>query len=370
MGGQAKTNPPFRAEHVGSLLRPAKLRQAFRDHGAGRMAADEFRAIQDQAVSEVIALQENIGLEAVNDGEFRRASYWSHFVAGTDGLDVARARFDFHDQSGAALHFLAPHVTGKLKRRHSLSGDEFDFLKKATLGTAKITLPSPPTMHFWDGAGSVAAAGYASEADFFADLARLYTQEIADLAARGSTYIQMDEVPLAMLCDEGVRARTLADGRDPDELVGHYVALFNACLAGRPAEMTVALHLCRGNFKGKWLTEGSYRYVAERLFNEIDVDVFFLEYDTPRAGDFAPLAALPENKSVVLGLVSSKVPTLEKADDLKRRIAEASRFVPLERLGLSPQCGFASAVSGNPVTFEEQVAKLELVVRVAQEVWG
>jgi 5-methyltetrahydropteroyltriglutamate--homocysteine methyltransferase len=370
MGNRAKINPPFRAEHVGSLLRPAKLRQAFRDHGEGRIGADEFRALQDRAVTEVIALQEDIGLQAVNDGEFRRASYWSHFVEGTDGLEVARARFDFHDPSGATMHFLAPHVTAKIKRRQSLSGDEFDFLKKTAKETPKTTLPSPPTMHFWDAVGSVAAAGYAGEADFFADLAALYRQEIADLAARGATYIQMDEVPLAMLCDEGVRGRTRSEGGDPDDLVGQYVDLFNACLEGRPAGMTVALHLCRGNFKGNWLTEGSYGYVARRLFNEIEVDGFFLEYDTPRAGDFAPLAALPRNKSVVLGLVSSKTPELEDADAIKRRIAEAARFVPLERLGLSPQCGFASAVSGNPVTFADQVAKLELVVRVAEEVWG
>ncbi|MDP6426723.1 MAG: 5-methyltetrahydropteroyltriglutamate--homocysteine S-methyltransferase [Rhodospirillales bacterium] len=365
-----KLNPPFRADHVGSLLRPAKLRQAFRDFSAGEISAETFAAIQDEAVRGAVAMQEETGLKSITDGEFRRASYWSHFVAGIDGLEVAEARFDFKDQSGAAMHFLAPHVTGRIRRRGPLSASEFEFLKSATSETPKVTLPSPPTMHFWDRTGSVSDAGYGGPEKFFADLAQIFQAEIADLAAAGAGYIQLDEVPLVMLCDEALRDRIRAAGEDPDLYVDHYIKLFNACLAGRPAEMTVALHICRGNFKGHWLTEGSYGYVAERVFREIDVDAFFLEYDSPRAGDFTPLAAVPLGKSVILGLVSSKLPQLENADDLKRRIDEAAAYLPLENLGLSPQCGFASAVSGNPVAEDEQKAKLALVVEVAEAVWG
>lgn len=366
----AKKRLPFRAEHVGSLLRPAKLREAFRDHAAGKMTPDEFRAVQDESIRDVVRMQENVGLEAVTDGEFRRASYWSHFVEGIEGFGLEQARFDFHDEAGESVHFISPKVTGKLNRPGGLSGDELDFLRNETSKTPKITMPSPPTMHFWAKPDSVSVAGYADDAAFFADLAAVYHQELSDLASRGATYVQLDEVPLAMLCDETVRAKTKADGDDPDAVVGEYVDLINASVAGLPDTLTVAMHLCRGNFKGKWLTEGSYRYVADRLFNEINVDALFLEYDTPRAGDFAPLDSVPSNKSVVLGLVSSKVPELEAADALKRRIDEAGKHMSLDRLAISPQCGFASAVSGNPVTFEDEVAKLELVVKVARDVWG
>ena len=362
--------PPFRAEHVGSLLRPARLREAFRDLGSGALTQEVFRSIQDESIRDVVRMQESVGLEAVTDGEFRRASYWSHFVDGIEGLGTEQARFDFHDHSGQGLHFIAPKVTGRLKRSRSLSGDELDFLQNETSSTVKITMPSPPTMHFWADRASAKAAGYSGDDAFFADLAEVYRQEIRDLAAAGATYIQLDEVPLAMLCDETVRERVRAEGDDPGAVVGRYLDLINSSLRDRPETLTVAMHLCRGNFKGKWLTEGGYAAVADRLFNEIDVDAFFLEYDSPRAGDFAPLASVPSDKSVVLGLVSSKTPQLEEADALERRLEEASDHMPLDRLAISPQCGFASAVSGNPVTFEDEVAKLELVVRVARRVWG
>ena len=365
-----KRNPPFRADHVGSLLRPAALRQAFRDHSAGNISAVEFTAIQDGVIRDAVALQENAGLKSITDGEFRRASYWSHFVEGIEGLEVAEARFDFTNASGDAMHFFAPHVTGPIKRNGPLSGAEFDFLKSTTVATPKVTLPSPPTMHFWDATSAVADAGYAGPEEFFADLAAVFQAEIADLAARGARYIQLDEVPLVMLCDESLRGRIRSAGEDPDQYVDHYIKLFNACLEGAPDDMTVALHICRGNFKGHWLTEGSYGYVAKRVFQEINVDAFFLEYDSPRAGDFSPLAQIPRDKTAVLGLVSSKVPELEKPDDLKRRIDEASQFLPLENLGISPQCGFASAVSGNPVSQDDEKAKLALVVETAEAVWG
>jgi 5-methyltetrahydropteroyltriglutamate--homocysteine methyltransferase len=352
------------------LLRPAGLRAAYRARQEGRIGAEAFRQAQDEAIRAALALQERLGFRAVTDGEFRRASYWSPVVEAAEGLGVAPARFAFHDDAGRATNFLAPRVTGKVRRARPISGGELDFLRAATARVAKLTLPSPPTLHFWAEPGAARVAGYRDDDACFADLALLYREEIADLAKRGARYLQIDEVPLAMLCDGALRSRLARDGEDADVLVGRYVELINAALSGRPAGMTVAMHLCRGNFKGQWLAEGSYRFVAERLFNGIAVDAFFLEYDTPRAGDFAPLAAMPKDKAVVLGLVSTKRPELEERDDLLRRIAEAARIVPLERLALSPQCGFASAVSGNPVTGEHQERKLRLVREVAEEVWG
>jgi methionine synthase II (cobalamin-independent) len=370
MAASYRINPPFRADHVGSLLRPRALRDAHKAHAAGQLDDAAFRAAQDRAIREAVALQEGCGLQSITDGEFRRASYWSHFVEATDGLDVAPARFEFHDDAGRKTSFLAPRVTGRVRRARPISGAEFDFLQGATARTPKLTMPSPPTMHFWGEARQFQAAGYRDDDTYLADLAAVYREEIADLGARGARYLQLDEVPLAMLCDPDMRARVLRDGQQPDALVDAYVALINEALRGRPAAMTVALHLCRGNFKGQWLSQGGYGYVSERLFAGIEVDAFFLEYDTPRAGDFAPLDAVPPNKVVVLGLVSTKRPQLEETGQLRRRIEEAARHVPLERLALSPQCGFASTVAGNPLTVADEQAKLRRVSEVAQQVWG
>lgn len=365
-----RTGPPFRAEHIGSLLRPESLRKAFRDFSAGRIDAGAFRAEQDRSIREVVALQENLGFQAVSDGEFRRVSYWAHFVEATAGLEVERSRFDFRGEDGKTTHFLAPKIAGKVRRERAISGEEFDFLKAVAGVTPKITMPSPPTMHFWARPGQAKAAGYPDDDAYLADLAKVFREEIADLCRRGATYLQLDEVPLAMLCDDTLRARVKADGDDPQRLVQRYVDLFNECLAGKPDSLTVGLHLCRGNFKGQWLSEGGYQAVAEKMFNEIDVDAFFLEYDTPRAGDFAPLAAVPETKSVVLGLVSTKTAELEDVDALVRRVEEAGRYIDLDRLAVSPQCGFASTVAGNPVTLDTEKAKLGLVQEVARRVWG
>jgi 5-methyltetrahydropteroyltriglutamate--homocysteine methyltransferase len=355
---------------VGSLLRPPALREAFREFNAGRIGADEFRRAQDSAIREVVSTQEQLGLHGITDGEFRRASYWSHFVDAVDGFSVADSRFRFHDDAGHATPFLSPRVTGKVRRACPISGDEFAFVASITRRTPKLTMPSPPTMHFWSPPEAVKAAGYRDDDTFFADLAQVYREEIAELAAHGARYIQLDEVPLAMLCDEQARKAVRAAGQDPGDLVRRYARLIAESIKGRPAGMTIGLHLCRGNFKGQWLSEGGYQTVAERLFNDTGVDAFFLEYDTPRAGDFTPLASVPHGKTVVLGLVSSKTPVLEAKEDLKRRIEAASRYVPLERLAISPQCGFASAVSGNPVTPADQRAKLALVRDVASEVWN
>ncbi len=362
--------PPFRADHVGSLLRPPELRRAHRDFADGRLSEDAFRDIQDQAIRDVVALQEGVGLKAVTDGEFRRASYWAHFVEAIEGFTVKPAIFRFHDDAGSEQEFLAPHVEGRISRPRSISGHEFAFLAEVAHALPKITMPSPPTLHFWRGRDGVDRDAYPDIETFFEDLAQVYRQEIADLAERGARYLQIDEVPIAMLCDSQVCEILAAQGVDAARLLDRYVALINACVGARPEGVTMAMHLCRGNFKGRWLSEGGYDAVAEKLFNEIDVDAFFLEYDSPRAGDFAPLRFVPKGRTVVLGLVSSKTPVLESKDHLKRRIDEASRHLALEQLALSPQCGFASTVAGNPVTQEDEIRKLALIVETASEVWG
>ncbi len=370
MASDNHERPPFRADHVGSLLRPGRLTQAFRAFHQGEIEADAFRAAQDAAITEVVRLQEDVGLQSITDGEFRRGSYWSHFVERIEGLTIAPARFQFRDEQGVETAFTAPHVTGRLARRDGISTDEFRFLKQATERTPKITMPSPPTMHFWRGRDGIARDAYETVAEFFADLAAIYQAEIAELAGLGARYIQLDEVPLAMLCDPDVAATLSAAGEDPDALVDQYVAAINGALADRPPAVTVALHLCRGNFKGRHLSAGGYETIAERLFREIDVDAFFLEYDTPRAGDFAPLRFVPATKRVVLGLVSSKTPELEPTDELRRRVDVAAEYLPLEQLCLSPQCGFASTVAGNPLTEQDEIAKLRLVVETAAEIWS
>ncbi|MDA1101763.1 MAG: 5-methyltetrahydropteroyltriglutamate--homocysteine S-methyltransferase [Proteobacteria bacterium] len=362
--------PPFRAEHVGSLLRPKELTAAFRQYAAGEIDDAAFTRIQDTAIREVVAQQEAAGLGVVTDGEFRRGSYWGHLIGPVTGLSVREAEFKFHDDHGHEQSFIAAHVEGKVRRAKGFSTGEFGFLNSIAKTTPKITMPSLPTFHFYRPVGGIDGSIYATPRDFFLDFAEVFRQEIAELAEMGARYIQMDEVPLAMLCDGQVREQVRAGGADPDALIDIYIDAINDAVAGRPDGMTCGLHLCRGNFKGKYLSQGGYEPVAERLFNDLSVDAFFLEYDTARAGDFSPLRLVPKGKHVVLGLVSSKLAALESVDDLARRIDEAARFIPLERLSLSPQCGFASAVSGNPITPDVQQAKLTRIVETALQVWG
>jgi 5-methyltetrahydropteroyltriglutamate--homocysteine methyltransferase len=359
-----------RAHHVGSLIRPARLREAFRQHRAGGMNDDEFTRVQDEAIRQVVAVQEAVGLRLVTDGEFRRASYWSHLVDAVEGLEVREALFEFTDTSGDRLAFTAPHVSGRLRRGRPISGPEFRFLAQLATVTPKVTMPSPSTVHFWRGPAGIEPSAYGSAKEVFADVAGVYRDEIRDLAGLGATYLQLDEVPLAMLCDPDVRAAVAVRGDDPEELVTQYVEAINDAGRDRPAGVTLAMHLCRGNYKGHWLAAGGYEPVAERLFAGADVDVLLLEFDSPRAGDFTPLRHVGADKQVVLGLVSSKTPELESKDDLLRGIEAAARHVSVDRLGLSPQCGFASTAAGNPLTEDDQRRKLALVVGVAEEVWG
>ena len=354
--------PPFRADHIGSLLRPKGLREAFRAHAEKRISERDLRAAQDAAIREVVGLQRDCGLQVVTDGEFRRLSYWEKFVRLTRGLEVRDAVFTFHDAQGHESKFTAPYVTGKVSRAEPITLDELGF------GNNKITLPAPSTMHFYRFADWGSA--YAGAEAFFRDLGKVYQAEIADLAKAGCKYVQIDEVAVAILCDPAAREKVKAGGGNPDRLVDLYIDAINEAVENRPKEMTVGVHVCRGNYKGMYLSEGGYDSVGERFFGRTNVDHFLLEFDTPRAGGFEPLRFVPRDKGVVLGLVSSKTPQLEKIDDLRRRADEAAKYVDASRLAISPQCGFASSIGGNPVTEADERAKLSLCVNAARAIWG
>jgi 5-methyltetrahydropteroyltriglutamate--homocysteine methyltransferase len=362
--------PPFRADHIGSLLRPRALRDAFRQHAAGNMNDSAFRAAQDAAIRDVLRLQEDCGLQVATDGEFRRISYWEKFVRLTRGLVVKEAVFKFHDEHGHERDFTAPYAAAKVSRAEPITLDEYAFASKLTRATQKITMPAPSTTHFYRFSDWGERAAYTDPRAYFADLGRVYQGEIADLHKAGCRYVQLDEVALAMLCDPALQAKVRAAGGDPDELVDLYVDAINEAVKGAPSDMAIGVHMCRGNYKGMYLSEGGYTSIAERLFNRAKVSHFLLEFDTPRAGDFAPLAMMPKSKAVVLGLVSSKTPALETMDLLKKRVDEASKYIDVAQLAISPQCGFASTMGGNPVTEADERAKLKLCVDAAHAIWS
>jgi 5-methyltetrahydropteroyltriglutamate--homocysteine methyltransferase len=365
----AQGRPPFRADHVGSLLRPQILRQAFRQHASQEIDDAEFKKLQDQCIREVVALQESVGLQVVTDGEFRRGSYWGRFVERTEGFSIKPASFKFRNDAGHEVEFTAPYARNKIRRARALAVDEFDFLRTVTKVTGKITLPAPSTMHFYRCNDFVDRTIYPDEDGFFNDLARIFQEEIADLAEAGCGYVQLDEVAVALLCDPAICDEVKRSGSNPDTLVDLYIASINQAVSKCPANMTVGVHMCRGNFKGHYLGAGGYESVAERFFAQTNVNHFLLEYDTSRAGDFAPLRFVPKTKSVVLGLVSTKTPSLESLGDLKRRAEDAARYIDLDRLAISPQCGFASTVAGNPITEADERAKLARVVEAARTIW-
>jgi 5-methyltetrahydropteroyltriglutamate--homocysteine methyltransferase len=369
MAQARSVRPPFRADHVGSLLRPKVLREAFRRHAAGELSPADFTDIQNNAVRDAVRLQEEAGLRVVTDGEFRRSSYWGRFVERCRGFVIKPAAFRFRDDHGHEAEFTATYAAAKLARTQPLATDEFAFLRSATKATPKITIPAPSTMHLYRCGDFADRLVYADAKAFFADLARIYREEIADLAAAGCRYVQLDEVAVAMLCDPAIRDRIAAAGQRPDALVDLYIQALNDCLADAPPEMMLGVHMCRGNFRGRYLSEGGYESVAERFFANARVTHFLLEYDTARAGDFAPLRFVPKDKGVVLGLISTKTPVLETLDDLKRRTAEAAAFIEQDRLGIGPQCGFASTAAGNPLGEDDQRAKLRLIVQAARAIW-
>ncbi len=366
--------PPFRADHVGSLLRPPELLAARDDFAAGRIDADQLRAVEDKAIAGVVALQREAGLQAVTDGEFRRALWHMDFINQIGGIGKAPGTMAvrFHNADGdiewtpAALH-----VDSKIVMTRTIFGDHFQYLASVAGGLVpKLTIPSPNMVHYRGGPAAIDPAVYPDEAEFWHDLAAAYADEVARIAELGCTYLQFDDTSLAYLNDPAQRAEIAARGEDADHLHLRYIQQVNDALAGKPAGLAVTTHLCRGNFRSSWAASGGYDFVAEALFGGLNVDGFFLEYDDERSGGFAPLRFVPPGKMVVLGLVTTKSGALENPDDLKRRIDEAARYLPLDQLCLSPQCGFSSTVEGNALSYDQQVAKLELIVSVARDVWG
>ncbi len=370
-----RTKPPFRAEHVGSLIRPAALIDA-REKAEKREISDvELKRIQHAAIRDVVRLQEELGLKLVTDGEYNRHSWHRDFMLKFRNVRMIPSKLTvrFHSAEGDRLHSPPTmQVTGKLARPNGkgIFVDDFKFLASVARATPKITLPSPTVMHFRGGRGAIDAAAYPDIDAFYDDLAHVYREEIRDLAAAGCRYLQIDEVNLAYLCDAELRKQVANIGEDPITLPRTYAKLLNAAIKDRPRDMTVCMHLCRGNFAGAWVADGGYEPIAELIFNEINMDGYFLEYDSARAGGFEPLRFLPRGKAAVLGLVTTKSAKLESKDELKHRIDEASKHAPLEQLALSPQCGFSSGIGGNTMDEEGELAKLRLVVETAREVWG
>jgi 5-methyltetrahydropteroyltriglutamate--homocysteine methyltransferase len=368
-----RTKPPFRADHVGSLLRPRSVLDARDDLKQGRISAGELREIEDDAIRRAVKMQEDIGLQAATDGEFRRASWHMDFLYQVGGVTRAEDNLTvrFHNEKGD-LEFTpaALHITGKLKFERCIFADDYKFLKATTSVTPKISIPSPSMMHYRGGRAAIDETVYPSLDGFWSDLARVYAEQIAALGALGCTYLQLDDTSLAYLNDPAQREYIERLGGDGARQHLTYIRTINAALAKKPAGMTICTHSCRGNFRSSWVAEGGYDYVAEALFTELNVDGFFLEYDDARSGGFEPLRFVPKNKMVVLGLVSTKRGALEKKDDLKRRVDEAARYLPLDQLCLSPQCGFSSTLEGNLLTVDDEIAKLRLVVETAREIWG
>jgi 5-methyltetrahydropteroyltriglutamate--homocysteine methyltransferase len=371
----ARTKPPFRADHVGSLLRPPELIAARADAAAGRITANELRVVEDDAIRDAVRVQEELGLRGVTDGEFRRTSWHMDFIYGLDGVIAAddKVKVSFHNEGGD-IEFMAPlaRVSGKVGVSATIFGDAFTFLRQcASTGVPKLTIPSPSMVHYRGGRAAIDESVYADIEDFWQDLTAAYRDEIGRLAELGCTYLQLDDTSLAYLNDPEQRRYMESIGGDPDRQHVEYIRHINEALRDRPEGMSVTTHMCRGNFRSSWVAEGGYDHVAEALFHELDVDGYFMEWDDERSGGFEPLRLLPPgDKQVVLGIVTTKRGALESKDDVKRRIEEASRYAPLDQLCLSPQCGFSSTVDGNALTHDEQLAKLALVVEVADEVWG
>lgn len=371
-----RKSAPFRANHVGSLLRPRELMEAREKRQNGEIEAAQLREVEDRCIRAAVKMQEDAGMHGITDGEFRRTLWHADFLSRFEGIKVVEGL-----SPESARHFQNPDadvqrsptqfvVTGKLGHPRGIETDNFKFLASVTQQTPKQCIPSPSLVHFRTGRAGVDRAAYPDMDVFFADLARVYREEIAGLAVAGCRYLQIDDVNFAYLCDPKMREGAKKIGENPDELPLLYANLINECIKDRPGDMVVCTHLCRGNFRSSWVAEGGYDPVAEVLFNALKVDGYFLEFDTPRAGNFSPLHYLPKGKMLILGLVTTKSGALERPDDLKRRIDEAAQYVPLDQLGISPQCGFSSTVLGNKLTVRDQIAKLDLVVRVAKDMWG
>jgi len=364
--------PPFRADHVGSLLRPPGLKEARESFRNGKISREKLEEIEDRAIRQAVAMQEAAGLQSITDGEFRRAFWHVDFLTGFEGIVATQGQYalKFHGEGGAESETRSMMVVnGKVKRTRPVMVDAFRFLKKCTSRVPKQCIPAPTYLHMRGGRRVVNESAYPDVEEFWSDITKAYREEIKDLVAAGCSYLQIDDVSFACLCDEGIRAQVKRDGEDPAKLPAKYVGVINSLLRDKPREMSVTMHTCRGNHASMWMAEGGYDAVAEAAF-QTEVDGFFLEYDTARAGGFEPLRFVPKGKKVVLGLISTKTPVLEEKDVLKSRIEAAAKYVPLENLCLSPQCGFASSEVGNQLTEDDQKRKLELAVQVARDVWG
>jgi 5-methyltetrahydropteroyltriglutamate--homocysteine methyltransferase len=380
------TTPPFRAEHVGSLLRPVNLLQAraaaegdqYRQI-TGPLDYSHLKQLEDEAIAEAVRLQENVGLQVITDGEFRRRSWFQDFLLALSGtaitfVDAAQTvSVALPFQNDTTVEKLPGHIVrvqDKLKRVKGVFTDHFAFLKNITKRTPKVSIPSPSMLHFWGGRDAIDRCVYPDLALFWEDAVAAWTAEIAALYHLGCRYLQIDDVTFPLICDPHGQEALRARGDDPHQILETYASVLNRIAAAVPKDMTLGMHMCRGNNRGKWMGSGGYEYVSEVVFRNIDIPNYFMEYDSDRAGDFTPLRHVPKGKHVILGLVSTKTPVLESKDALKRRIDEASKHLPLEQLCLSPQCGFASNFMGNPVTVEDETRKLALVVETAREVWG
>jgi 5-methyltetrahydropteroyltriglutamate--homocysteine methyltransferase len=372
----ARTTPPFRADHVGSFLRPPYLLEAREKKARGEIGAEQLREVEDRAIAEIVAFQRDVGLNSITDGEFRRTYFHIDFLEQLGGV---KTDIPVTIRKPDGTEELAPpvmRVIDKVRHVKEIQRADFEVLKAqvaklAPAATPKVTIPSPTMLHFRGGRGGISREAYPElDPDFYDDVAKAYGEELASLAEAGCTYVQMDDTNMAYLCDEKMREAARQRGDDPNELPHRYAQFINRVVARKPPGMTLAMHLCRGNFKSTFAAQGNYEPVAEALLAEMNLDAYFMEYDDDRSGDFRPLRFLPSGKVVVLGLVTTKFGQLESKDDLKRRIGEAARYAPLDQLALSPQCGFSSTVHGNNIAVEDQRRKLELVVETAREVWG
>jgi 5-methyltetrahydropteroyltriglutamate--homocysteine methyltransferase len=369
-----RTSPPYRADHVGSLLRPPELLQAREEFAQERIDEDELRAIEDDAIRDVVAMQHDVGLQSATDGEFRRASWHMDFIYQLDGVSKAPGsmKVEFRNAIGS-IEFTpaALHIDGRLGVSKTIFGEDFAFLRSIAGGaTPKLTIPSPSMVHYRGGRAAIDGSVYPDLDDFWADLTSAYAEQVRRVGDLGCMYLQFDDTSLAYRNDPAQREMIAQQGADAEHLHEAYISHINEALADRPEGMAVTTHMCRGNFRSSWVAEGGYDFVAEALFNELAVDGFFMEWDDERSGSFEPLRFVPPGKLVVLGLVTTKRGDLETKDELKRRIEEASQYVDVDQLCLSPQCGFSSTVEGNVLSREQQAAKLRLIVETAEEVWG
>jgi 5-methyltetrahydropteroyltriglutamate--homocysteine methyltransferase len=366
--------PPFRADHVGSLLRPEALMEARRRRDEGEISDDDLRAVEDDHIREAVRREEDVGLHGITDGEFRRMFFHTDFLEKLDGVIVTEGDFlaRFRRDDGTEVGFRPPTMRVASAVRHSqpIQGPDFDFLQSVVTRTPKVSIPAPSMLHFRGGRDAISKDVYPDLDGFFDDLTAAYREEIADLARRGCRYLQLDDTNLAYLCDPQIRQTTIDRGDDPDDLTRLYARLVNDAIRERPDDMVIGVHLCRGNFRSAWVAQGGYEPVAEILFNEMDIDAFFLEYDDERSGDFAPLRFVPEGKQVILGLMNSKRSQPEREDEIRSRIEEAGRYIDLDRCGLSHQCGFSSTAHGNELSEDDQWRKLEQTVAIAGDVWG